>query len=332
LKNNNTNSNTIITNKTNKNGRALIFDWNKFFIGSAEYPDGPTGCIVFYFPDRNVNAVVDIKGGAAASILTNDLSNGGVCMLDAIVLAGGSTLGLEAATGVAASIFKDRNYACGWGNMPFVSGSVIFDWVNRNNHLYPDKNLGSAAYENAEPGKFLLGRCGAGINARIAKVFGMKHSSAGGQGGAVKTFGNIRIAVFTVINALGAVYDEIGNMLHGYVDHKANIPVSETDLLFRMTPFNNSSKKNNLKGNTTLTVVITNANLNLYEMQLIARQMHNSFSEVIRPFGTAEDGDTLYFVSTKEVTIFKKDRYTLLPHVGILATKVIKEAIYSAFD
>lgn len=325
----------IVTNKdiaAQRKVRVLNFNWDKFRIGFAEYPDGPTGCTVFYFPDRNVNAVVDIRGSAAGSILTNDLEHGGMPRLDAIVLAGGSVLGLESATGVTFEIFKDRDYTYGWGKLPFVAGSVMFDWINRDQPLYPDKALGAAAYRAAEPGKFFLGRCGAGLNARIAKVFGREYSSPGGQGGAIQTFGKVKIAVFTVVNALGAVYDQNGKVLHGYFDSKNKKPIKEEDLLSKVYPLAPSKTEIEKKGNTTLTVVITNVDLGLYEMQLIARQMHNSFSEVIRPFGTSEDGDSLYFVSTREVQIPEKEKYDAIPHLGILATKVIKEAVYSAFD
>lgn len=74
--------------------------------------------------------------------------------LDAIVLSGGSLLGLESITGVTSEIFKERGYNYGWGKMPLVAGSVIFDWVERNKPLYPDKMLGIAAYKDASAGEF----------------------------------------------------------------------------------------------------------------------------------------------------------------------------------
>ena len=55
--------------------------------------------------------------------------------------------------------------------MPLVAGSVIFDWLERNKLLYPDKALGKAAYKAARPGEFSLGRRGAGIGARIASFW-----------------------------------------------------------------------------------------------------------------------------------------------------------------
>ncbi len=323
----------IVTNKDikNKNNRVLTFKWDKFRIGSAEYPQGPTGCTVISFPDRNVKAVADLRGSATGSIFTNSLVEG-LTVLDCIVFTGGSLLGLESVSGINADIFKDRNYATGWTTIPYVAGSVIFDWVNRKQHLYPDMALGSAAYRSAETGRFILGKHGVGINATIAKGFGPDYLQQSGQGGAVETFGEVKIAAFIVINALGAIYDEQGKVIHGYLDRKNNQQFSENELLKQVYPMNPNSQKPEQKGNTTLSIIIINVDLELDEMREIARQVHNSFSEVIRPFGTSEDGDTLYLVSTREIQMADKDRFDAIPRLGMLATKVAKKAIYSAFD
>jgi L-aminopeptidase/D-esterase-like protein len=151
-----------------------------------------------------------------------------------------------------------------------------------------------------------------------------------GQGGAVETFGEVKIAVFLVVNALGAIYNEQGKMVHGYVDPKTGKPLSPNELFHQFYPFS-APKASGQKGDTTLTVVIINMDLEMDEMGQIARQVHNSIAQVIRPFGTSEDGDTLYFVSTKERQLPTEDRENTIPRLGMLATRVAKKAIYSIF-
>ncbi|MGA8214666.1 MAG: P1 family peptidase, partial [Candidatus Sulfotelmatobacter sp.] len=84
-------------------GPALTFDFPGVKVGVAEYEEGPTGTTVLYFPTPVV-AAVDVRGGAPGTLNTDALRlayddpSAGV---NAIVLSGGSSYGLSAATGVA---------------------------------------------------------------------------------------------------------------------------------------------------------------------------------------------------------------------------------------
>lgn len=53
--------------KTEFNGATLTFDFPSFQIGVAEYPDGPTGCTLFYF-SQDAQTAVDIRGGSPGTI------------------------------------------------------------------------------------------------------------------------------------------------------------------------------------------------------------------------------------------------------------------------
>lgn len=292
----------------------LQFDWDRFSIGSAHYPEGPTGCTVFSFPNSLVNIVADYRGGACGSIFSDNL-NQGLSKIDAVVLAGGSLLGLEAATGVTSEIFKKRQSKCRWDTVPLVTGAVIYDWLNRKGGLYPDKELGRAAYRAAEPGKFLLGPYGAGANAYANKILANTGILSSGQGGAFETFDSTKIAAFTVVNSLGVIHDEQGKALK-------ELPGQNLK--------EQSNKKHSERGNTTLTVVITNINFTLYQLQQIARQVQNSISEVIRPYGTFLDGDILYCISTREQNVPNRKQFYLIDF-GMQASQVVKKAIYSIF-
>ncbi|AIJ21418.1 P1 family peptidase [Amycolatopsis methanolica] len=56
-------------------------------------------------------------------------------------------------------------------------------------------------------------------------------------------------------------------------------------------------------GNTTLTVVITNAKLNDVALKQFATQVHSSMHRTIHPFHTELDGDTLYALTTDAVDL-----------------------------
>jgi L-aminopeptidase/D-esterase-like protein len=116
--------------------------------------------------------------------------------LDAICFTGGSVHGLEAVTGVTSEILKLNNYSI--QSMPKVAGATIYDFVLRNNSIYPDKSLGRAAFKAAQFNKFPLGTQGAGRSAKVGK--GFHECENGGQGGAFRQIGPTKIAVFTVVN------------------------------------------------------------------------------------------------------------------------------------
>ena len=86
----------------------------------------------------------------------------------------------------------------------------------RLNEVYPDKKLAQAAFRAAKPGLFRVGSAGAGRFAKTGYFFGLNAHS--GQGGAYYEKGNLKIACFTVVNALGVVTDREGHIKAGYRD------------------------------------------------------------------------------------------------------------------
>jgi L-aminopeptidase/D-esterase-like protein len=74
---------------------SLSFDFPGLRVGIAEYNEGPTGVTVFHFQERAF-AVVDSRGGAPGSMMTEALAANFGKFVSAIVFAGGSAYGLEA--------------------------------------------------------------------------------------------------------------------------------------------------------------------------------------------------------------------------------------------
>lgn len=287
-----TNDALALTPRTAFSGPALHFDFPSFAIGVAEYPEGPTGCTVFAFGHSAVGGV-DIRGGAHATLYTEPLQNG-EGKLDAICLAGGSFYGLEAATGVAAELLAQRDYSAHWGNVALVSGAIIYDYGPRDNAIYPDKALGRAALKAARPGIFPLGPRGAGRSATVGKWLQKPYRSEhAGQGGAYREIKGVKVAAFTVINAVGAIVDRQGRVVRGSLDPSTGERPRVADVGLPPPP---------PPGNTTLTVVVTNQILGGWSLRQLARHVHTSMARAIEPLHTISDGDVLYAVTTNEVT------------------------------
>jgi L-aminopeptidase/D-esterase-like protein len=286
----------------------LTFDFPGLRIGVAEYEEGPTGCTVFHFTG---GAMVerDVRGGSPGTF-------GDLDWVDAICLAGGSLYGLEACTGVAAELFERRGYDTGWTAIADVTGAIIFDFGPRENAVYPDKELGRAALRNAREGSFPLGRRGAGRSATVGKTFGFEQAEPGGQGGAFRQLGDTRIAVFTVVNAVGAVVDRDGEVVRGHFDRPTG---ARRALVEGVEPRVSG-------GNTTLTVVATNQKLNRWVLRQLGRQVHTSMARAIHPFHALTDGDVLFAATTNDVENDALDSLTL----GVVASELAWDAVLAA--
>ena len=294
---------------------ALAFDWPAVRIGVAEYLEGPTGCTVLHFPGR-VAVAVDVRGGSPG--LFGDYGTA-----DAICLAGGSLCGIEAIAGVAAEQFAQRGYSPHWDHTPLVSGGVIYDWL-RDNRIYPDKELGRAALRWARSGWFPIGRCGAGSNARVGTGFDAEGSEWGGQGAAFRQVGDTKIAVFTVVNALGVVVDRTGKVVRGQRDAATGTRLTVADDLERRIAAGLPTAP--VPGNTTLTVVVTNQKIETHPLQQLGRSVHASMARAIQPFHTLGDGDILWAATTNET-----GNHALSPlALGVLAAELAWDAVLSA--
>lgn len=280
-------------------------------IGAAEYAEGPTGCTIFSFA-KPATIEVDIRGGAPATY-----GNAGI--VDAICLAGGSVFGLEASAGVSAELLEHRGYKAGWMDIPLVHGAIIYDFGPRQNSVYPDKALGRAALRNAAAGTFPIGQCGAGRSATAGKAwFPVYKGEPAGQGGAYAKMGRTHLAVFTVVNALGAIVDRSGKVVCGNRDETGRrVTVREAlDLAPASEP---------PQGNTTLTVVVTNQRLDRFALRQLGRQVHASMARAIQPFHGRSDGDVLYAVTTNEIEAIGVTDFKL----AALASELAWDAVLS---
>jgi L-aminopeptidase/D-esterase-like protein len=310
------NDNAELVPRTEFDGPALELDFPGLAIGVAEYDEGPTGCTVFHFA-KGATAATDVRGGSPGTI-------GGYEWVRAICFAGGSLYGLEAATGVAAELFAAGGYEVGWTSVATVSGAIIFDYGRRETSIYPDKELGRAALRAAREGSFPLGRRGAGRSATVGKTFELGEGEPGGQGAAFRRVGATRIAVFTVVNAVGAVVDRHGQVVRGHLDRSTGarraLVAGVEERVAAGRPVHPPP------GSTTLTLVATNQRLDRRVLQQLGRQVHTSLARAIQPFHALVDGDVLYAVSTEEVENQALDSIAL----GVVASELAWDAVLRA--
>jgi L-aminopeptidase/D-esterase-like protein len=272
---------------------------------------------VFHFPD-GASVQTDIRGGSPGTF------GGGYEWVNAICLAGGSLYGLEAVSGVAAELFARREYRTGWLDIPLVAGAIIFDYGPRDNAVYPDKELGRAALRAARAGRFPLGAHGAGRSATAGKTFGLDEREQAGQGAAFRRVGGARIAVFTVVNAVGAIVDRNGTVVLGHLDaatgrRRPLVAGAEERLAAGLAV-------HPPPGNTTLTVVVTDVKLDARLLRTLGRQVHASMARAIQPFHALVDGDVLYAVSTNASESTVLDSIGL----GVVASELAWDAVLSA--
>lgn len=307
--------------------RILRLDFPGLHIGTAEYPQGPTGATVFHFP-KTAMVAVDVRGGSPGTINSDTLRlSYDEPFVDAITFAGGSSYGLSVATGVAEAL-RDRHSDPGaLANIATVAGAIIFDLGPRRfTRVTPDGALGRAALAAARPGEFPLGAAGAGRFATQGGYFDARTYS--GQGGAFRATGATKVAVFTVVNALGHVVDRSGRVVRcagptpddcGRIDERIRAKLG------KLAP-PADERQAGPRGNTTLTLVVTNQKLPVWGLQRLATQVHMAMGRAIQPYATTNDGDVLFAATTGEV-----DNPELsVDDLGLLASETAWDAVLAS--
>lgn len=294
----------------------LEFNFPDMRIGVAEYAEGPTGCVVFWFP-KGAQCAVDQRGGFSGTVLLGD------GYVDAIVYGGGSLLGLQASTGVAEALTVKRR-SVQWYDVPVVRAAIIYDFLPRNNFVFPDAALGRAAFANAKSGSFPLGRVGAGTHASSGINFDVGKAEWGGQGAAFREVDGVKVAVFTIVNALGAIHGRDGTVIKGNRDRSTQETETVAEQVDRH--IEEGKRLTTSSGRTTLTLVVTNKILDQRELRSLARQVNASMGRAIQPYNAIDDGDLIYAVTTNEVEA-KRIGVTAL---GVIASELAWDAVITA--
>ncbi|MBM4159483.1 MAG: P1 family peptidase [Ignavibacteria bacterium] len=263
-----------------------------FKVGHYTDSKAMTGCTVILCPPRT-RASCEVRGNSPGSrelaLLAPEKS---MQEVHAILLTGGSAFGLAACDGVIRWLEEHRiGYQTPWARVPIVPAAVVFDLNVGSNMVRPDSAAGYKACESASAESIAEGNVGAGTGVTIGKWMGVEHWMKGGLGSSAFQIGPLTIGALAVVNAVGDVVGEGGNVLAGarasdgtfLGDREKHRPLARGKVLEDV--------------NTTLAVVATNADFSKLELFRIAQRVHDGMARAIVPVHTSYDGDVSFALS-----------------------------------
>lgn len=269
-----------------------------------------TGVTVVLCPPGTTGSA-EVRGGAPATRELAVLEPARtVDQIDAVVLAGGSAFGLAAADGVVAWLAEQGlGFPTRFGPVPIVPAAAIYDLSGADHP--PGAAEGRLAAEAAATasGTPERGRVGAGRGATVGKWRGPDGAVPGGVGHAAATVDDATIAALAVVNAIGDVVDDTGQVLAGSSTPDAQaFPDPDP---FAAEP------------NTTLVVVATDARCTKADCHLLAQSGHHGMARAIHPSHTRHDGDLVVALATGTVV-------ANLDRLRVAGAEVVTEAVRDA--
>ncbi len=292
-------------------------------IGHAQDVRARTGCTVF-LAEGGMVAACRVLGGAVGERELEAMRRGHITKhIHALVLAGGSAFGLDAASGVMRwceeraigfDTGRTRDGSLHTIRVPIVPSAILYDFgvgetttefgpAARPRH--PDAAMGyaaaSAAVAAPSDAPVAEGRVGVGTGCTVGKLYGMERACDAGVGCWTEELpGGVRVAAFAAVNAFGDVLDpDTGRILAGTRAAKDSREFIDTAAALRagaVTPrFGGSPRAPSGSGtNTVLVAVATNAVLTHAEAERLAELAGPGMARVLSPAHTQFDGDILF--------------------------------------
>ena len=270
-------------------------------IGHATDVEGATGCTVIRGTDGPVRCGVHVVGRATGTRELALLEPGHlVGRVDAILLAGGSAYGLDAAAGVMRWMEeRGRGFDVGAGVVPIVPAAVLFDLLPLGRFAArPTPQMAWDACEQATLGRCVEGSVGAGTGATVGKFAGPAASMKGGIGCGGEDAGGLVVRALAAVNALGDVRNARGDVIAGARSSDGRW-LDGAAIMARGSE-GPSSFDALSSHNTTLCVVSTNAALDVLQLASVARAASAALYRRITPVGTRFDGDVVFATAPYE--------------------------------
>jgi len=256
----------------------------------------PTGCTVIITREGAV-AGVDVRGAAPGTRETDLLHPSNLVeRVHAVMLAGGSAWGLDAASGVMRWLEENNiGLSVGFGLVPIVPAAVLFDLPVGDPKIRPDALAGYQACVAASRNAPAEGNIGAGAGALVGKLFGLQRAMRGGIGSAAISIDGITVGAIVACNAMGDIIDPAtGQVLAGARTSDGRSLLHSRDALLA-----GQGAQPVLAGtNTTIGVVATDALLTKAQAHRLAVVAHDGLARSINPVHTMSDGDTLFALAT----------------------------------
>ncbi len=284
-----------------------IIDVPGIEVGHAQNDEALTGCTVILCR-KGAAAGVDVRGGAPGTRETDLLDPINlVKKVHAIMLAGGSAFGLDAASGAMRYLEELKiGFNTGVARVPIVPAAILYDLGVGRADIRPDAQMGYQACLNASRRVVTEGNVGAGTGASVGKIFGQKQAMKSGIGSASISIGKgLIVGVLAVVNAFGDVVDpNTGAIIAGVRSARTGPlqigkPGYFADTMQLMKSFLGRTVLNfAARANTVLGVVAVNASLTKTEMTKVAQMAQDGFARTIRPAHTMLDGDSIFALAT----------------------------------
>jgi L-aminopeptidase/D-esterase-like protein len=312
--------------------RNSITDVPGIRVGQAErVGDGwLTGTTVVLPPPAGAVGGVDVRGGGPGTRETDLLDPRNLVeRVHAIVLTGGSAMGLAAADGVVQRLLDaGTGYPMGAPGevVPIVPAAVIFDLARGGEFRnHPDAALGAAAYD-AVSTDVAEGCVGAGTG---AKVGGLK----GGVGTAAARLGSgATVGALVVVNAAGSAVDprtgELWAARHCLPGDLPDLRLPSDD---ELAAARTAAEGTTAPLATTLVVLATDATLTKAQCQKVSGVGHDGLARAIDPVHTMFDGDTVFTLATAAVGAPDPMAFhELLAAAGTTVTRAVARAVLAA--
>ena len=313
-----------------------ITDVHGIEVGHAQNEEALTGCTVILCRKGAV-AGVDVRGGAPGTRETDLLDPVNLVeKIHAIVLAGGSAYGLDAASGVMRYLEEQKiGFNTGAAKVPIVPAAILYDLNLGRADVRPDSAMGASAAAAARgftastpPAE---GNVGAGTGASVGKMFGAALAMKSGLGTAsVEIGGGVIVGAIVAVNAWGDVIDpKSGEIIAGLRSGKIGpLRIGGKDQFADTLAIMKKMIGRGVLGlasrsNTVIGVVATNAKLTKAQATKVARMAQDGLARTVRPAHTMLDGDVIFALSTGTK---KADVST----VGAFAAEAMAEAIIRA--
>jgi L-aminopeptidase/D-esterase-like protein len=316
-----------------KNHNAIT-DVQGIEVGHAQNDEALTGCTVILCRKGAV-AGVDVRGGAPGTRETDLLNPVNLVeKVHAIVLAGGSAFGLDAASGVMKYLEENKiGFNTGVARVPIVPAAILYDLSLGRADVRPDAAMGFLAAASAGSTPPREGNAGAGTGATVGKMFGMSLAMKSGLGTASMDIGGgVIVGAIVAVNAFGDVIDPgTGEIIAGLRSGKIGpIRVGKKDsfadtLAVMKTALGRGVLGFTGRGNTIIGAVATNARLTKAQATKVAQMAQDGLARTIRPAHTMLDGDAIFALSTGTKTAD-------VSILGSFAAEVMAQAILRAVN
>src|SRR5262249_40213469 len=262
-------------------------------VGHHTLSERPTGCTVAIVEGDGAVGGVSQRGGAPGTRETDLLDPlNMVDKVNAIVLAGGSAFGLDAATGAVRWLDEHNvGYDVRIAKVPIVPAAILFDLpVGGKPKIRPTADCGYRASQAASNTPVAEGNVGAGAGATIGKLGGPTHAMKSGLGSAaIKLSNGLVVGALVAVNAVGDVVDPATGKIVAGVRNEDGSFADARKLLRSGALIRSRSGEN-----TTIGIVATNATLSKDQANRMALMADDGLARAIVPSHTNGDGDTVF--------------------------------------